>query len=479
MQKFHVSGAKIQIQAVVRGRLFDLEDLNIDGEAAIEETRTPEPGQEPIRVRGELLELRQGTKPDATIQVSGRPAEVSGRGMRLAGGQIVVQRGKNEMRIDGPGEATLPAGQGSEGRSQRSEIRGQVGPPEKMHLVWQEGLLFNGLVARFAGDVQVRTGTQVALAPVLEATLSQRFDFQALGGTAGSSSGDARVGKLPVAPNGQPELARVFLDGGLRGVYVENRGSDEFGQQTSREQMKARNLTVDRIAGKLHAAGPGWVSSVRRGSAGLPGAMGGAAGLPAVPAPQVPNQQAADKQPLTSVHVAFEREMVGDLNRREIEFRQQVLTTYSPANDFSDVIAADPLGSLDERMVLMRSDLLTITEFIQPSARWFEMRATGHTTVHGQKIDVDAPIVGYSSDKDALTLEGDGRAEAKAWLHRTPGDDPARFQGQRLQYNLRTGDMQTDGIKNFHIPLGPNIKLGIPPIPDPGKTKTKPPRGFP
>jgi hypothetical protein len=481
MQKFHVSGAKIQMQAVVRGRLFDLEDLNIDGEAAIEETRTPEPGQEPIRVRGELLELRQGTKPDATIQVSGRPAEVSGRGMRLAGGQIQVQRGKNEMRIDGPGEATLPGGEQG-GRSQEPGATGQAGPPQKMHLVWQEGLLFNGLVARFAGDVQVRTGTQVALAPVLEATLSQRFDFQAMGGTAGSSSSaDARVGKPPVAPNGQPELASVFLDGGMRGVYVENRGSDEFGQQTSREQMKARNLTVDRIAGKLHAAGPGWVNSVRRGSAGLPGATGSAGSLPAMPSPQVPNQQSIDKQPLTSIHVAFEREMVGDLSRREIEFRQQVLTTYSPANDFNDVIAADPLGSLDERMVLMRSDLLTITEFIQPSARWFEMRATGHTTVHGQKIDVDAPIVGYSSDKDVLTLEGDGRAEAKAWLHRTPGDDPARFQGQRLQYNLRTGQMQTDGIKNFHIPLGPNIKIGIPALPDPAKTKakTRPPRGFP
>ncbi|MBW8883624.1 MAG: hypothetical protein JF612_02365, partial [Planctomycetia bacterium] len=108
-QKFPAGGGKMQLRAVVRGRTFELEDLNIDGHAMIDETRTPEPGQEPMFMRGDLLELRQGTSPDATIQVSGHPAEVGGRGMWLAGGKIQVLRGKNEVRIDGPGEATMPA----------------------------------------------------------------------------------------------------------------------------------------------------------------------------------------------------------------------------------------------------------------------------------------------------------------------------------------------------------------------------------
>jgi hypothetical protein len=179
--------------------------------------------------------------------------------------------------------------------------------------------------------------------------------------------------------------------------------------------------------------------------------------------------QAADQQPLTSIHVAFEREIVGDLNRREIEFRQQVLTTYSPANDFNDVIAADPIGKLGPGMVLMQSDVLTITEFVIPPLRWFELRATGHTQVRGEKVDVDAPIVGYSSDKEVLTIQGDGRADAKAWWHQTPGDDPIRYEGQLLRYNLRTGNLVNEVIKNLHIPLGPNIKLPAPSLPVPKK----------
>src|SRR5207247_810550 len=165
-------------------------------------------------IRGELLELRQGTTPEATIQVSGHPAEVGGRGMWLAGGKIQVFRGKNEMRIDGPGEATMPAAAGD--RGQGTGDIGQ-GPPQKMHIVWQERLVFDGLTARFVGDVQTRTATQVALAPMLEATLSHRVDFQALGGTAGRPGGaaglpsgaEARVAQPPVVPAGQPELARV------------------------------------------------------------------------------------------------------------------------------------------------------------------------------------------------------------------------------------------------------------------------------
>ena len=41
-QKFHVQGNKIQLRAVVRGPQFDVEDLFIEGQAAIDETRTPE-----------------------------------------------------------------------------------------------------------------------------------------------------------------------------------------------------------------------------------------------------------------------------------------------------------------------------------------------------------------------------------------------------------------------------------------------------
>ena len=83
VQKFHVGGGMIRMQLLVRGRQYDLEDLNIEQRAQIDEIRTPEPGQEPIRIRGDLLEVRRGTQPQATVEITGQPAEVAGRGMSV------------------------------------------------------------------------------------------------------------------------------------------------------------------------------------------------------------------------------------------------------------------------------------------------------------------------------------------------------------------------------------------------------------
>jgi hypothetical protein len=451
LQKFRVGGGAIQMQLVVRGRQFDLEDLNIRERAAIDETRTPEPGQEPIRLRGDLLELRHGTQPDATLVVTGQPSEVAGRGMSLAGGKIEVFRSENLLRINGPGEATMPAersqwGQGSGDRGPVTASSGQGAQPTvpaKMHIVWQEGLTFDGLVARCAGGVEIRTATQTALAPALDATLGRRIDFQATSGQP------------------QAELARVFLDGGTTGVYVESRTFDDYGAQISREQLRARNVSVDQIAGTLHAAGPGWVSSVRK-SSGLREQGAGNAGQASVISSQEPES-------LTCIHVAFEREIAGELKGRWIEFRQQVQTTYSPANSFSDLIVANPLQKMSERMMLMTSDTLRVTEMISPPARWFELLAAGGTKIEGDRFHVDAPKVGYVSDKEWLTIQGDGRADARIWVTRP--EQKGNWAGQKLRYNLRTGELQNDVARSIHIELGPNTNLPIPSVPATGRGK--------
>jgi hypothetical protein len=274
--------------------------------------------------------------------------------MSLAGGVVHVHRGQNRMWIDGPGEATFPApsegallpgdvlpGGGSPpGRQEARSMPRPAGPPQKMHLDWQRQFHFDGLTARFEGEIQARTATQTAHGQMLEARLAQRLDF-------------AATGKQP-----QPELARVDLVGDLNGVYLENRGLDERGEQISREQGHVRNLTIDCIAGTLHADGPGWVSTVRRAGT-TPLSMPAATNGPNMAAPAAPRDS-----PLTSVHVAFERAIDGTLAKRQVVFHDRVRTTYSPANEFTDLIEAKLPSDLGERGMLMTSDKLTLTEMM-------------------------------------------------------------------------------------------------------------------
>jgi hypothetical protein len=453
LQKFHAEGELMQMQLLVQGQKFDLENLLLKGMAKIDETRTPEMGQEPIHIAGELVELRRGTTPEAKIEITGKPAEAGGRGLMLAGGVIHVHRGENLMWIDGPGEATLPATEGAAGGMLpvapsppvaaavvREPTPGQpvprTGAPSKLHIHWQQGLKFDGETATLSGDVESRTATQLARSRTLEARFSQRINF------------------LTPQGNQQAEIKQVRLDGG---VFIENRGLDERGQQISLDQLNVPNLTVDRAAGTLHADGPGWFNTVRKSGGGIPGAPAGAGSPPQIVSP-LPGP-GGNNDGLTSIHVEFERAIEGNLARREIQFQYEVKTTYSPAQQFTDRIVAGSASELSERGVLMTSDFLTVNDMVTPTQRWAELLATGHVHLEGRTFTVQAVRVAYTSQTELLTIEGDGRADAEIWQRSVTGQEPNHFSAQKCMYNLRGGNFEGAGSTRMVFPGSGGMKF--------------------
>src|SRR5262249_61175103 len=92
----------------------------------------------------------------------------------------------------------------------------------------------------------------------------------------------------------------------------------------------------------LHG-GPGWVSTVRKSAAGLPGAPAANPQPGTVP---IRPPGAGDQPELTSVHVSFEHGLSGTLANREAEFAGRVRATYSTPHQFTDRIEAHAGGSL-------------------------------------------------------------------------------------------------------------------------------------
>jgi hypothetical protein len=452
LQKFHVNGELIQMQLLVRGQKFDLENLTIDRHATIDEIRTPEPGQEPIHIVGDVVELRQGTTPGAIVKISGQPAEATGRGMSLAGGTIHIHRGENRMWIDGPGEATLPAPSGQSldmglpnagGGTNPKPTRPlppvpPVGPPQKIHIVWLAGLTFDGVTAKLNGDVRARTATQRSVSQTLEATLSQRIDFSATSGRQ------------------KPQLAKLHLDGG---VFIENQGLDERGQQNSLDQMLVPQLTIDWTSGTLRG-GPGWVSSVRRSAAGIPGAPARPDSQPLAP---IRPPGTADDQPFTSIHVKFERAIEGNLARREVWFYDQVRTTYSPAREFTDRIVANATSSLNDlnpRGMLMTSEQLSVRDKLEPDRpRWVEMEATGHVIIDNVQFNVNAASVRYASDKELLVIEGSGSADAAVSYESSPGSPRSTARARKFNYWIKQGVFQGEAFSTSEFWLNGEMRL--------------------
>jgi hypothetical protein len=445
-QQFRVTGDLVQMRILLRGKKVDLEDLTIRGHAAIDETRTAEPGQEPIHIAGDLLTLRGGSTPQAKIEVAGHPAEMGGRGIAFIGGVVNVHRGENRAWIDGPGEATLPIPDGDSLAAiplagAPAPVREPAGPrppprpPEKLHVVWHDGLSFDGQTIRLSGEIQARTPTQLVLCPVMEVTLSKPLEMSELRGKQSM------------------ELGRLHLEGG---VYLENRTADERGQPLSHDQFKAKNLTIDRTSGKLNADGPGWVSSVRRGLGGVPGVP---AGLGPQPLAGPPGVAPADDA-LSSIHIQFEQRIDGRLDQRMIEFQRGVRTTYSPAKDFDDLVVARTQEDLGEQGVLMTSDRLRVTEMQVGGQKWLEMDAKENTIVEGRTFTVRAASVRYSSDKEVLTIEGNGRTDAEIWYQTVPGQPRTYTSARKLRYWIREGTFDGEDFNILDLQqLSPRLKL--------------------
>ena len=449
-QQFKVVGDIVQMRILIRGKQVDLEDLTIRGTARIDEIRTPEPGQEPIHIAGDLLTLHGGSTPQAKVEVAGHPAELGGRGLAILGGTVHVHRGENRAWIDGPGEATVPIPEGDSlaaiplaGSAQpvrepviTSPVPGRphdpAKPPQKMHVVWHDGLVFDGQTIHLNGEVEARTATQRVLCPALEVTLSQPLDLADLRGKK------------------TMELGRLHMEGG---VYLENREVDEFGQPLSHDQFKAKNLTIDRIKGRLHADGPGWVGSVRRGIGGMAGVPAGLAGVG-----QPGNAPAASA--LSSIHIQFEQRIEGRLEEHTIEFQRKVRTTYAPAADFDDLIVARTPADLGERGVLMTSDKLAVTEMQVGAQKWLEMEAKENAVVEGSKFTVRASSVRYTSDKEVLTIEGNGRTDAEIWYQSVPGQPRTYTSARKLRYWIREGEFDGEDFNILDLQqLSPRLKL--------------------
>jgi hypothetical protein len=462
--KFALVGDLIQMQVIRRGDEAELEDLVIRGGVSIDEVETDEPNQVPVRLRGDSLELRGGVTGAGTIDLVGQPAEVGGRGMWLAGGTIHVVRNENRLWIDGPGEAKFPAsaalaggalgplaGRERPGSPIAEPVSGPTPPPgdspserpqppEDVHLVWRDRFHFDGQTALIDGDVQARTATQLASGSSLEVSLKERIDL-----AQSTSPTDAA-------------LARLKFDGG---VTIENRTLDEHDEQIAFDTLAVRDLVIDAAAGKLTAAGPGTLVSRRLASAALPGVS---SPLPMpVPMPTGPPADPSAPPKLNFIHIEFQGGIVGNIAQRQIEFQNQVRTIFAPIEAWDQSVSASRLEDLGEKGVLLTSDRLTVLE-MAPAGQtpWIEAYASGGAVVEGKQFTVQAPRIAYTSDKEKLTIEGDGFKEAELWHRAAPGEPSSYAAARKWTYWLRTGELSIEGSKEFNIQQLPAGLLRLP-----------------
>ena len=436
-QKFDVSGQLVQMRVANGEGVNGVEDLTIQGNASIDEIQTTQPGQAPLKLRGEAVELRGGTTPDAIVHVVGQPAKISARGLSLQGDAIHLHRGENRIWIDGPGDATFPL-------PQKIPPPGRpVEPPEYMRITWQRKMNFDGQTVHLEEDVQARTTTQLVLCGQLDASISERIDFA-----------------HPQVAS-KVSLAEMKLDGG---VYLENKTLDLAGQQTSFDTLETPNLYINQMTGAIRAVGKGKLLTIRKGAIAVPGAPVPPPG--ATPAPGA----GGGELPLTHLLVSFQRGMVGDINKRTVQFEQNVETVYTRVADWRDRLTIEMidqrgLPALGEQGILMTSDTMQVAQVIPPTSGEpsYELISEGNTRVDGREFTARAHRITYTSLKDMLVVKGDGRADAEIWYTQKGSATTGYLPAREIHFWPKTGTVEVQGGSRGAIELQ---QLGTKPRPN-------------
>jgi hypothetical protein len=399
-------------------------------------------------VSGERLDVTDANLPAATALVTGSPAHFEGRGINLNGSNIHLHRGQNRVWVEGPGWMLVPMDKDLDGQP--------LGRAVPLRIDWRRRMDFDGLTTHFEGEVVATGPSQQLRTPVMDV----RFQ---------------RAVVLTEPHPEQPPQVETIACGG--GVFMESR-SVEGDQQIAYSRMAVPDLAVNLLSGALRAGGPGWLVSVRRGTAGIarPHApLPAAIARPPVPPVAMAGPQAAPatarSTQLMGLHVRYLGSISGNVLRKDMTFHDQVRAAYAPVQGWLATLESDNPQLLGPTAVVVHCDHLTVVDMAaagRPAgpggaaggSRRAELLAEGNAIAEGSTLTAKQTLVNYTARaarmsyselKDLMVLEGDGRADAELFREEHVGSQPVRLAAQKILYWLQQNRASVEGARSLDL----------------------------
>jgi len=223
-------------------------------------------------------------------------------------------------------------------------------------------------------------------------------------------------------------------------VILENR-TIEKGNVTSIDHLQLPRLSMDQRTGLLSGQGPGFITSVRRGS------------TTAFASPGVGQPPASTTAPpsagLVFLRVDFQRSLTGTMQTHEMKFHDQVRAVYGPIQGWNQTLTYESASQFPEAVRLRCDELAVMESPGAPNATRnpFELAATGDTLVEGKQFTAHCRRLSYAEAKDLLVLEGDGRSDAELTQRQTPGSSDSRAAARKILYWRTANRVEVDDAR--------------------------------
>jgi hypothetical protein len=288
---------------------------------------------------------------------------------------------------------------------------------------------FNGQVAHFLRQVEIRGVNRlqdgktlhfVGQGQQLQAKMNRYVEFQ-----GASQTNDLDVSEV-----------RFLGD-----VQVENQMFGPGNDIASQDEMRMRDFVLDRSSGKFQAAGPGWIISRHVDNGQLAQSLGRTRTGPPAPRAGTPR--------LSFLRVDFEHGVVGDINRREVEFGELVQAVYGPVASWSASLDPDDPAGVGPHGMILTCQRMILAQMGQGGLESIELKALGNTYVEGSQYAARGDRLSYSAIKDQLILEGIGRGFAVLEQRGQIGQRPSTSTAQRIIFFPRSGQIEVEGVRSI------------------------------
>jgi hypothetical protein len=425
-RRFDIESQQVSIDVAMSGKRAEAVNATCQGKVVFRETAGTKPGEEPLRVEGQILRVEQlATQP--TITVRGTPAaqageeglaSISARGLTLYAGQVNADAEKSRFWVEGPGKARIVVDGAVIG-----ETRGTKVP---VHINWRGGLSLDGKRIVCSGDIFAE---------------SEHSWMQC----------DRIVGHLtrPIypAPSGDDdiELAKLSL---LGNIVVDNRTVDTRGQR-SHNRVQIKSLDYDHATGEISGTGPGAIRTAHLSSAALSNQR-----------PTSPDQSPAR---LRYLRLDFQEGISGNAQQRVLRFNRRVRGIYGPIDGWQqELFMNDPAG-LPPETVVISCEMLQLNE--DPSAPrpdpasqfgMMEAVATGNVFIEGSpgekgKFSASAPRATFNQAKDTFVLEGNRGSLAKLFFNDPRTGRDATNEAEKIWYFRAEPRVKIEGVQQLNV----------------------------
>ena len=376
-RKVQLTGSTIALALTMQGQeIRSIDQIDVKGNARFRELVSANSDGQPLAINAHAFRLNNPDSIDAFVQATGAPTVITTGDIKVKATNVQLDRKKNLVWSNGSGEAKIPIEKDFQGN--------QLQKAGVATVTWQKAMEFDGSLMELHGDAFVDGPEFQMRADHLQARLDRKIDFS-------------------VTKSSKPEVELISAQDNVRAIYE----TREFGKLISSTYMQVPNATINALNGNVSVEGTGQIMITKRGFSGQD-FNNGISKAKTSRDPKV----GQDKR-LTFLQINFQSGVVGNIEKRVLEFNRNVKTIYGPVYDWDQKI--NPDGKLQEDDVLMSCDKLILAQGPRTVSGGtpIDLRAIGNTFVEGKSFQAAGEQINYDQAKDMLTIRGGGSRDAQ------------------------------------------------------------------